>query len=171
MVEKLSGTPISGGDNQGEAGYSAKAFDNNTGTYWMASQLYTSGQNVAYIGLNLGVRAVIEKVSILTYTPDHTPRTIAVRLSDNGVNWRTIKTITGFAHSVNWQDIQIDTPERGFYVSVLCVLISATSTSSHASFALRELAFYRQESAVARNPNKISQIMSTLPASLTRGFR
>jgi hypothetical protein len=167
VAEKLTGTPISGGD-YGTA-YSSKAFDNNTATYWMAPQLYTAGQNVAYIGLNLGRQARIGQVSFLTYTADHSPRTIAVRLSDNGLSWRTIKTITGFAHSTEWQDIQIDSLDYGSYVSVLCVLISATSTTNHSSFVLKELAFYGKE--VARSPNKISQIISTFPASLTRGFR
>lgn len=168
MAEKLSGTPISGGDY---VGYPASnAFDGNTSTWWISSQATTAGNGTAYIGLILPKASRIKQIQLATYCVQNTPRQMSLRYSDGG-SWRVIHTVYSFAHSSSWQTIDIPIHEdKGLRVALWCDLCSSSAVDGANSFVLRELSFLGLPVVFSRPPLPTPIILSTMPATLSSGF-
>lgn len=168
MAEKLSGTPISGGDHV--EGPASNAFDGNTSTIWYSSQAAAEGNGTAYIGLILPKASRIEQIQLATYSQRNTPRQMSLRYSDGG-SWRVIHTVYSLAHSTSWQTIDIPIhKDKGLLVALWCDLCSSSAGSESNSFVLKELSFWGTPVVSSRTPLPTPIILATMPATLSSGF-
>ena len=78
------GTAFSSSDN-GASFDAAKAFDNDTATYWSSA----SGSNIdSHVGYNFPTaRTVVEVYLVASSSPEYTPTSFTVQYSDDGVTW------------------------------------------------------------------------------------
>ena len=95
--QEQTGTPFSSGyaDNKGYA--PIHAFE-DTGTSWGGRP---DDQGQFYLGIKSAEVIAINHITLEQQSPSHRATTIDVQCSDDGQNWRTIKTITRLKSGIN----------------------------------------------------------------------
>lgn len=112
------GTAISGGDNGGYP--AANAFDGNTTTWWVSSQVTPGTANVANIGYDFGVgnTKAIRKVAINQPSSSAGMASAKIQYSDNGAAWTDATPATVLQANLNLITVPAVGAHR--YWRVLC---------------------------------------------------
>lgn len=146
----------------------SNAFDGSGGTFWSTAKLGQTANNVAFIGLkNLDRQYKVSSIRLLVMAGIQTPENVQLKYSDDGVMFRDGPTMNLPAIS-EWVELNVpDHIESGTSVTLWCV--KARAGSATIGFTVYEIEFL----GVGKRSSPLSTavLMSTLPASLTRGFR
>jgi len=172
-VEKIiGGSPFA--DSSYAPQYPASnAFDGSGSTFWSTAKLGPAANNVAFIGLkNLDRQYKVSFIRFLGRGEGNTetPAKVQLKYSDDGVTFRNGPTMDLPSIS-GW--VELDVPDHvGGGTSITLWCVQARSGSLTIGFTAFEIEFFEEKCpSLVKRPFPTAVLMSTLPASLTRGFR
>ncbi|GAA4904845.1 hypothetical protein GCM10025789_25090 [Tessaracoccus lubricantis] len=134
-----SSTDLSG---NGRGGRPQHAFDGNTDTFWHSQWTPTQVPPPHWIQAQAPVAATVAEVQFLLRSDLERPRTLDVKVSDDGSNWTTVAT-RGYANGTSagptWNTVTFPSV-RAAYVRLET---NGTYEASNGHFVVREIEFWR----------------------------